>query len=94
MAERKIKQFQLIRTLGPRTVAGIPLTCLGNRNTDRPVPQYVQGPRCGYDQVEIWSDANKANCDKCGIIVLKDHAIYSLEKEIVEKHMINQKRGK
>jgi len=94
MIERKIKQFQLIQILGPRTEAGIPLTCLGNRNTTRPAPQYVHCPRCGYDQVEIWSDENKANCDKCGIIILKDHAIHSLEKGIIEKHIINQKRGK
>lgn len=72
--------------LGHRTSAGIRLKCLGINRADRPVPKYIQCLQCGYDQIEIWSDEEKAKCDKCGATVLIDRSVCvddkMLKKEI------------
>lgn len=72
--------------LGHRTRAGIRLKCLGISGFDRPTPKYIQCLQCGYDQVEIWSDEEKAKCNECGATVLMNRSVCMddkmLKKEI------------
>lgn len=42
--------------------------CPGLTKFVRPIPEYIACPNCG-NEVEIWSDENEAECDKCGAIV-------------------------
>jgi DNA-directed RNA polymerase subunit RPC12/RpoP len=75
MRRKIIESSELIRALGSRTRAGIPLTCLGYLRKDMPSPEYIQCQECGYDKVEIWNDEASTMCDRCGSTVMMPRSL-------------------
>ena len=59
------------------SIAGID-GCPGSDDLKNPKPDYTPCPKCGED-VEIWSDEDKAVCDECGGTVSKEGALSCLE---------------
>lgn len=43
-------------------------TCPGISKFVRPTPEYLVCPKC-HTRVEIWSDEQKAKCERCGATV-------------------------
>lgn len=79
MRRKIIENSELIRALGSRTRAGIPLTCLGNLRKNMPSLEYIQCQECGYDKVEIWNDEESTMCDRCGSTVITPRSLLRIK---------------
>ena len=52
--------------------------CPGAAKIRAPISAYKKCPDCG-EEVEIWSDEQKAKCTKCGVLVFREDALSCIE---------------